>query len=152
MTQNTTIYLADDKDGKKVIVVGYASYLDSFSSPTQVGRWHEHVNDMDESWQDEPLIFEIDELFSLMRNPTDWMGWHDPDDPDDEPYDGLTFQKIKYGYYQLKNLCKRIVAGSEEPVTVRCYVSFIEGCMDTGWSADVTIDPVLAQAILDTYN
>ena len=147
MTQNTKIYLADDKDGNKVIVVGYSSYLDSFPTAIKVGEWFEDVNDWDESWADEPWIFEIDELFRVMRRPCDFMY-------DEEYCDDLTVDKIQYGYYQLKNLCKRIVAGSEEPVTVGCSIHYANGrtCMYSGWSAYATIDPVLAQAILDTYN
>jgi hypothetical protein len=147
MTQSTKIYLADDKDGNKVIVVGYPSYLDSFPTAIKVGEWREDVDDMNETWGDEPLIFEIDELFRTMRRPSYWVVPYNPETDDD-----LTVDKIQYGYYQLKNLCERIVTGSKEPVTVECSSHFASRNMYTGWSAYATIDPVLAQAILDSYN
>ena len=147
MTQNTEIYLADDKDGNKVIVVGYPSYLDSFPTAIKVGEWREDVDDMNESWEDKPLVFEIDELFRVMRSPSNWVVPYDPETDDD-----LTVHKIQYGYDQLKNLSELVVAGSEEPVTVGCLTHFARRNMYTGWSANITIDPVLAQAILDSYN
>ena len=145
--QRNTIYLADDKDGNKVIVVGYQRDLDSFPTTIEVGGWSEFVDDWDESWDDEPLIFEIDELVRLMRNPSHFMG---PDDPDDIDH----VASIQYGHYQLKNLCKRIVAGTEEPVDVGCRIGYVDRwkCESTGWCAYLTIDPVLAQAIINTYN
>ena len=148
MTQSTKIYLADDKDGNKVIVVGYPSYLDSFPTAIAVGKWCEDVDDTEESWYYEPLIFKIDEFFDWMRKPSIKMA------PDDFEPDWVDYQEetIQCGYYQLKNLCKRIAAGSSEPVNVWCSNSFIYRCMYTGWSAYATIDPVLAQAIINTYN
>ena len=60
------------------------------------------------------------------------------------------------GYYQLKNKCKAIVK-TQEPfrLLIESYgwVNFDDG---TGhfeqWGGQINIDPVLAQAIIDTYN
>ena len=145
----TEIYLADDKDGNKVLVVCYESDLDSFPTAIKVGGWAEEVDDWNESWCEEPLIIAIDELFSIMRRPEDWIVGYDPEMDCD-----LDVERIQYGYYQLKNLCKRIVTGSSEPVTVGCSSRFLSGHtnMYTGWGTHITIDPVLAQVILDSYN
>ena len=153
MSETTDIYLADDKDGKKVIVVGYQRDLDSFPTTIKVGEWTEYVDDWDQSWDDEPLIFEIDELLGHMRNPSHLMG---PDDPDDIYHVenlGLCWPgSLDLDHYQLKNLCKHIVAGTEEPVKVGCCINYVDRNESTGWGAHLTIDPVLAQAIIDSYN
>jgi hypothetical protein len=60
------------------------------------------------------------------------------------------------GYYQLKNKCKAIVE-TQEPlrVTIKSYgsVRFDDGTSHYEmWQGNIHIDPVLAQAILDSYN
>jgi hypothetical protein len=62
------------------------------------------------------------------------------------------------GYYQLKNKCKAIVK-AQEPF--RLLIQSVEygwvHCDDgtshfENWGGEIDIDPVLAQAIIDTYN
>lgn len=60
------------------------------------------------------------------------------------------------GYYQLKNKCKSVVK-TQEPFRL-LIESYGWVCGDDGtnhfeqWGGQINIDPVLAQAIIDTYN
>ena len=88
-------------------------------------------------WQE---YYSMGEFVQLMLGKLDW---------DCE----LDYGGIQYGYYQLKNLCKRIVAGTEETTEVSFGATAkSDSDYESHWFADVTIDPVLAQAILDSYN
>jgi hypothetical protein len=62
----------------------------------------------------------------------------------------------KLGYHQLKYKCKAIVE-TQEPLEVRIesygWVRFDDGTSHFEmWRGNIHIDPVLAQAIIDTYN
>ena len=152
--QHNTIYLADDKDGSKIVVIASTDYYGNehvdwngwvipgynylnqrgqeLSNFTEVG-FLVHMTD-DRDWQE---YFSVGEFVQLMLGKLEhWEGWY---------YEG-----IQYNYNQLKNLCKRIVAGTEETTEVDFEgdTDLTDGC----WSAHADIDLVLAQAILDTYN
>jgi hypothetical protein len=158
--QWNTIYLADDKDGSKMIVItstmfyyngdhdGKFSYNhleqrgQEASNFTEVGSLMDKIDELD--WED---YYSVGEFVQLMLGK---LELYDRDYHERVDYDG-----IQYGYYQLKNLCKRIVAGTEETTGVRFGASYAANSSPwygAYWHASVTIDPVLAQAILDTYN
>ena len=111
------------------------------SNFTKVGSLMDKVEELD--WQD---YYSMGEFVQLMLGK---LELYDRDD-----YDMVDYGGIRYGYYQLKNLCKRIVAGTEETTEVRFRCSYAEkGWHGSAyWQAFVNIDPVLAQAIIDTYN
>ena len=63
----------------------------------------------------------------------------------------LLMEYSDLGYYQLKNRCKAIVKGSQ--MTLDIVVEWPYRVHPIRWGGSVKIeDPVLAQAILDTYN
>ena len=158
--QWNTIYLADDKDGSKMIVITSSMFYrnvdddDRFnynhleqrgqeaSNMTEVGGLMDKIDELD--WQD---YYSMGEFAQLMLGKLELYcrDYHEM-----VHYDG-----IQYGYYQLKNLCKRIVAGTEKTTEVRfgaSYAAKSSPWYEGYWHAYVNIDPVLAQAILDTYN
>lgn len=163
--QSNTIYLADDKDGNKMIAVlsslhylpKHYKHLDhqrgqEASNFTEVGFLMDKAGEFD--WEE---YFTMREFVQLMLGKLEFYTddpWHDENLLRFVPSEAgvrITYCKIQYGYYQLKNLCKRIVAGTEE-AELNFGVDFEHEDGPTHWFASVRVDPVLAQAIIDSYN
>jgi len=164
--QRNTIYLADDKDGNKMIAVlspfhytpKLHKHLDhqrgqEASNFTEVGSLMDKAGEFE--WEE---YFTMGEFVQLMLGELEFY----TDNPSHAenmlrfvPADvdvTITYSKVQYGYHQLKNLCERTVAGTEEKATLRFGVDFEHSFGPSHWSAYVDVDPVLAQAILDSYN
>jgi hypothetical protein len=90
------------------------------------------------------LDFDIDEDEQLML----WYG-----DFTMTEFVNLLMEYSDLGYYQLKNRCKAIVKGSQMTLDIDFGFSTNTYGNSIRWGGSVKIeDPVLAQAILDTYN
>ena len=163
--QRNTIYLADDKDGNKMIaVLSPFHYLPKLYKRLDHQRGQEASNFTEVGFlMDKAGEFEWEEYFTMREFVQLMLGNLEfyTDDPrharnllrfvPSEADVRITYYKIQYGYYQLKNLCKRIVAGTEE-AELNFGVDFEHSFGPTHWSAWVRVDPVLAQAIIDSYD
>lgn len=112
-----------------------------------------------EEWMEDDTL---EHPIGRMSEKTDWGYYqHVYGDRDDEPmpwsgeftmteFVKLLMEYSDLGYYQLKNKCNAIVKGSKPDVTIHFGSQKLDP-MRFGGTVWIT-DPVLAQAILDSYN
>jgi hypothetical protein len=139
--QRNTIYLADDKDGNKMIVV--ASFATARKSNNQlilVEEEHTFYN-----------FIEVGYLTDKVRE-TDWSDTFSVGEFMDFIRKYSNLEEIPYSDNMLYILALQKVAGDTNSVAIRFVHASYDAFGEDYWYGHINIDTVLAQAILDSYN
>ena len=138
--QGNTIYLADDKDGNKMILV--ASVWTAWESNDQLS-----VEGEDTFYN----FIEVGYLTDKIRE-ADWSFTSSVGEFMDFIRKYSNLKEIPYTDNMLYNLALEIVADDSNSVAIRFVHAGYDDFGEDYWYGHINIDPVLAQAILDSYN